>query len=466
MEFTTMMNLVVREINKNSDTQISASAMSKTAIQIDLWSKMFENQATWISDNVQSCNLPAAIASEISRLVTLELKSEVSGSQRADYIQQTYAKVVKDLRKYVEYGCAKGGLIFKPYVTTQGLSVQYIQADAFFPISFNDAGCVTNCVFAEQLQKGKSIYTRLEQHELVNGKLMITNRAYQSTSVATLGSEISVQSVPEWSMLQYQIVFSGVNKIPFGYFKVPLANTYDTDSPLGVSVYSRAIGLIKEADKRYSQIVWEYEAKEAAIHIAEGMLRPDPNNSNKRIVPAHKDRLYRPVDYSNGAKDKPLLDVFSPEIRDTSLFNGFNNQLKLIEFNCSLAYGTLSDPQNVDKTAEEIKSSKQRSYTMVSDTQMTLQDALSDLVDAMNFYCTVYNLCPIGNYETSFDWDDSIVVDSEKERMQDLQDVREGLLPKWKYKVKWQGLSEKQAKAEIEESEGGGIGFDDDGDGA
>ena len=64
----------------------------------------------------------------------------------------------------------------------------------------------------------------------------------------------------------------------------------------------------------------------------------------------------------------------------------FNNQMKLIEFACCLAYGTLSDPQNVDKTATEIKTSKQRSYTFVSDTQQALQTALEDLVYAMNFW--------------------------------------------------------------------------------
>ena len=45
--------------------------------------------------------------------------------------------------------------------------------------------------------------------------------------------------------------------------------------------------------------------------------------------------------------------------------NGYNRIVQKIEFNCGLAYGTLSDPQVVDKTAEEIISSKQRSYATV-----------------------------------------------------------------------------------------------------
>ena len=59
--------------------------------------------------------------------------------------------------------------------------------------------------------------------------------------------------------------------------------------------------------------------------------------------------------------DKEQYKVFAPPIRDKSLINGFNAILRRVEFNSGLAYGTLSDLNTVDKTAEEIKTSKQRS---------------------------------------------------------------------------------------------------------
>lgn len=132
-----------------------------------------------------------------------------------------------------------------------------------------------------------------------------------------------------------------------------------------------------------------------------------------------KKRLYRAVEYSAGVQDKPLLDVFSPAIRDTSYYNGWNQQMRLIEFRCNLAYGTLSDPNNTDKTAEEIKASKQRSYDFISDCQGALQTALTDLVEAIAFWCDIYGLCSSGEYHLSFEWDDSIVVDAATEREND-----------------------------------------------
>lgn len=426
---------------------------SQMAAQIELWTALYENKTPWVDrKEVFSANLAPAIASELARLVTLEMKSEITGGNAAGYLNEQYhRKVLKDIRRYVEYGCAKGGLIMKPYLTQQGVEVQFVQADCFFPISFDSSGRITQCVFTEQFRKGEKIYTRLEVHSLQGERIHIMNRAFVATNDYSLGSEVAINAIERWSEIAPEAVLEGAGRLLFGYFKIPLANADDSDSPLGVSVYSRAVDLIKEADRRYSNICWEYEGTQLAVHVASSLLEYDKEN-NRWIYPAGKERLYRTVEYNTGATDKPFIDTFSPEIRDTALFNGFNNQLKLIEFNCSLAYGTLSDPQNIDKTATEIKTSKQRSYVLVSDTQMALQDALEDLVYAMNFWAVLGGLVPVGNdYEISFDWDDSVIVDAELEREQDRKDVAMGVLNLWEYRMKWMGETEEEAKANLPE---------------
>lgn len=412
MRYSKMMMMVQKVLSDTSEISIDFCISSQMARQIELWSKMYENHPPWKSKTVDVIGLPAAIAGEIARLTTLELKTECKGSARASYIDKVYQKVLKNLRIYTEYGCAKGGLIFKPYPSLGGVDVQIIQADCFFPISFDGSGKISQCVFLEQFRKGDKIFSRLEIHTLQNQVLTINNRVFLSTNDFTLGSEISIGMVDRWAELVPSISFSGVERLPFGYFKVPLANSEDSDSPLGVSVYSRAPGAIKEADRRYSQINWEYDAKEAAVHIAQSLLRLNPQTQETEY-PEGKDRLYRDFEYNAGAVDKPLLEPYSPDIRDQSYFNGLNKQFRIIEFLCNLAYGTLSDPNNVDKTAEEIKTSKQRSYQFVSDTQGALQDALEDLLYAIDFYCTVYNLAPSGAYTASYVWDDSIVRDTD-----------------------------------------------------
>ena len=453
MRFTKMLDLVTNILNKDADTQVDVSLTSQMANQIELWTRMYENRSPWVDNkDALSANLAPAIASEIARLVTLELKSEVTGGTAADYLNEQYQrKVLKDLRRYVEYGCAKGGLVMKPYITQQGIEVQFVQADCFFPLSFDSSGRITQCVFTEQFRKGQKIYTRLEVHTLQGKRVHITNRAFVATNDYSLGSEVVVSSIDRWSELVPELLLEGADRLLFGYFKVPLANADDSDSPLGVSVFSRAVDLIREADRRYSNICWEYEGTQLAVHIAASLLKYNQDR-DKFEYPGGKERLYRNVEYDTGAADKPFIDTFSPEIRDTALFNGFNNQLKLVEFNCNLAYGTLSDPQSVDKTATEIKTSRQRSYVMVSDTQMALQDALEDLVYAMSFWSALYGLVPAGNdYEVSSDWDDSVMVDAETEREQDRKDVAMGVMRLEEYRAKYYGETLEEAVKNLPE---------------
>ncbi|MBR5825817.1 MAG: phage portal protein, partial [Clostridia bacterium] len=131
---------------------------------------------------------------------------------------------------------------------------------------------------------------------------------------------------------------------------------------------------------------------------------------------------------------------------------GWNNQLRLIEFSCSLAYGTLSNPQNVDKTAEEVKSSKQRSYTFVSETQAALQKALEDWCEAAYFWSRIYNLAPDGKYEMSFEWGDSILSDPDAERENDRKDLANGTLRPEEYRAKYRDESLEDALKNLPEA--------------
>ena len=54
MNFTRMMSLIAKELNKTSETQVDMALTMKMATQIELWSKMFQNKAFWLNRNVKS----------------------------------------------------------------------------------------------------------------------------------------------------------------------------------------------------------------------------------------------------------------------------------------------------------------------------------------------------------------------------------------------------------------------------
>lgn len=391
---------------------------------------------------------------------------------RAEYLNTQYTKVKNKIRNQLEYGIAKGGLVIKPYIvisdiTTDGentdtennirqdvdIEFDYIHADNFFPIAFDGSGKITEAAFVQVKTDKSTVYTRLEYHKLQNNMVTVTNLAFKKenrTQPSTtdfdsdLGEQINLTEVPEWADLQPVTQIGNVDRLLFAYFKMPEANTIEAHSPLGVSGYSRAVKLIKEADLQYSRMLWEFQGGELAIDIDRDALNTveDEEKNTYEIPNMLQARLMRKVDLGNSE----TYQVFNPPYRDASLINGLNNILMRIEDVCALSRGTLSDVAAEARTATELKILKQRSYSVNAEIQKALEDALKDLVYVMDIYCTLYEVTAPGEYDISFEWDDSILVDVETELNKRITLMQNGLASKLETRMWYFGETERQAR--------------------
>jgi A118 family predicted phage portal protein len=364
--------------------------------------------------------LSAAIAAENARAVTIEMDVQISGSPRADWLATQMAPVLGKLRTYTEYCAAKGGLMFKPYIRDGGIAVDYVQADQFYPVAFDVNGNMTSCVFVDQKQSGQIYYTRLEYHALTGDGYLIKNAAWRSNAKDTLGNPVPLASIAEWADLEPEATILNVYRPLFAYFKMPMANNIDPTSPLGVSVYSRAVDLIRQADEQWSNFLWEFESGQRALYTDPLAFGKD-DRTGKPVLP--NKRLYRTLDLA-GKLDAPgLFEDWTPTLREVNILNGLDAILKRIEFTVGLAQGTLSDPNTVALTATEIKMSRQRTYATITDTQKALQGAMDNLLYAMDVWVTLGNLAPRGKYQAVYTFDDSIVADHDTQFAQDSQAV-------------------------------------------
>lgn len=431
-----------------SKSTIEEALKVKTAISnemdkaMNLWLKIFTNNAPWLNEEVSSLQLGASIAEEFARLITLEMKSEVTGSARADYINEYYQKVLEDLKSELALFNAVGGGFFKPYVKSDKFYIDYIPQTDCKPLKFDNAGNITSMVFSSQISKGDKIYTRLETHTLQGTDYIIENKVYvtESYNSSMLGRAASLSEVAEWSELLERTVIENIERPLFAYYKVPLSNNIDTKSCLGPSVYHKAIDSIRKADVQAARLDYEYESAERSIYADIDAIKNDGTGKSIRskIVKTLN------TDENNFYKE------FSPQLRDEGFIRGQNKIKQEIEFQCNLAYGTISDPNQVDKTATEINASKQRSYASVSQMQKSLEYALKHLVQILDIYCDLYELAPAGEYEVSAEWDDSIIVDTESEQRIRLQETNLGLGSKIDYLMWRYGLTEEQAQEKLD----------------
>lgn len=539
---------------------LTPTISTEMADAIELWSLMYEDRAPWLREpthdspvRIVSLGLPALIASEKARMVTLEMESEINApmteieepnpdyvppgidangfptmgqgsmtvkkdvptgpTERADYLSEQFEKVRKQIRRQLEYGIAKGGLVIKPYVVfrnnekfknesvsdesntnTQSseqsantskpdsknridnnvenqaqkeyiadIEFDFIQADGFYPLAFDANGKVTEGAFVQKRVNKDVTYSRVEYHKLENRTVTVMNFAFKaynnntSSSMSAsgigtdLGTPIPLSEVPEWSSLKEKVVIADVDRLLFAYFKMPEANTIDTYSPLGVSGFSRVVNLIKDADYQYSRLLWEYEGGELAVDVDRDALKlveVDINgNEYETQRPVAQERLFRKVDLN--AED--TYNVFNPQLRDESILNGLNTILIRIEDACGLSRGTISNEMLYQaKTATELKILKQRSYATNADIQQALEDTLKDVIYVMDVYCSLYNITPEGEYECSFEWDDSIIVDIETELSKRLTLMQNGLASKLETRMWYFNETENQAKAALQ----------------
>lgn len=568
---------------------IQPCVSDRMADAIQLWSDMYEGHSPWIKEptfsdptRIVSLGLPALIASEKARMVTLEMKSEINApmgqvdmqgkpcigtdnngnqkpqtidsnlstesgnaisakkesdgitpggismssafqqksmeaptgpTERAEFLNKQYKKLKRQIRRQLEYGIAKGGLVIKPYIVlfddsqadstnssgASGVSAEsknisnmnkdttssknasqskqsggrlkydsdldkaeiefdFIQADRFFPLAFDANGKVIEAAFVQtKVDKAKGrVYIRLEYHKLEKRTVTVHNLAFESTdmnlansnnirSVSNLGRPIPLTDVPEWASLEPVTTIESVDRLLFAYFRMPEANTVDPYSPLGVSGYSRVIQLIKDADMQYSRLLWEFEGGEMAIDVDRDALKVD---GDQTVIPQKQQRLFRKVDLN--AED--TYNVFAPALRDESLTHGLNTIFMRIEDATGLSRGTLSEVTAQEaKTATELKILKQRSFATNADIQMALQDALEDAVYVMDVYCDLYDVTPAGEYETSFEWDDSIIVDSESELSKRITLMQNGLASKLETRMWYFGETENQARMALQQ---------------
>lgn len=413
------------------------AALSQSMIDaINEWKKMYEGKAAWVeySDYIKSLKIEQGICREFADVTLSEMDAAVDNEK----LNGIFLKCIEDINEYFQEGLALGSLIIKPLGQDKA---EFVTADKFIPISFDDNGKPNDCAFLTVKCVGENqYYTRCERHYLTPLGLAIENTAYHSQDKSDIGMKVSLENVDEWKGLPESVLYPGMKQMDFGYYRNPVKNHID-GSACGVSIYDSAIDIIHRADIQGARIDWEYESGERAVHVDERALK---KKSGRVSMAALNNRLYRGLNIEDG-KDKELLREYSPQMRDEAYHRGLEKYLRQIEFSVGLAYGDLSDVQEVEKTATEIKVAKTRKYNRVNMVQKKLKSCLEDFVAGMAFYNGLLN----SGYTFNCVFHDSIMTDEETERMQDRQDMATGIMSKAEYRSKWYGETIEEAEKNL-----------------
>ena len=418
---------------------------AEMATLINRCGQIYRGTPYWLTEGVRTINFAKSVCSETARLTTLGIKVTIDGSARGKYLQEQFDKYVYyNLRQWLEYGCGYGSVILKP----NGASIDVYTPDRFM-ITDHANGNVTGAVFVSQeiSGNGKEYYTRFEFHRFENdGNYKITNNCFVSDNPNDIGKPIAIVDTP-WSDIEEETSIGGLDKPLFALFKTPEANNIDIKSALGMPCFYDAIQELRDLDIAYSRNATEIEDSERTILVDDALVQGVGKNKDQTAVKLP--RFARKV-YGSGQGE--YYQEINPTLNTATRLEGINALLSQIGYKVGFSNGyfVFNEKQGI-QTATGIEAEQQRSIQFIKDMRDRLESCVDDLINAMDAFATLYDLAPEGTYETNYDFGD-ITYNYAEDKATWLGYVSVGLIPKWKYLEKFEGMTEEEAKALVEEA--------------
>jgi len=434
------MNNLINLIKKEYDTPVSDNMISN----IEEWEDMYCDNPHWECESI--LGTPQTICQTLSSQILTEAKIEVTGeSEKAIFVREQIEKhLLPRLKEQLEKGMAVGGIVFRPYISNGGINIDFCRQGQFLILAFDDDGNVTDIAFGEQIQNGKVTYTRVERQTLDGDNVIIENKAYKGKG-RNLGKEIPLSTVDKWADIDPKVVQEGIEGTCFGYYRTPLANNIDIDSPVGISIFSPAKALIKKVDEQFDRLDWEYEGGQLAVDVSEDAILPQSELTDQIKVEQTKKRLYHKMDF----QDIDTWKAYNPSLRDSNYNDGLDNYLMRIEDKIGMERGALSKVDSVARTATEIITLKERRYHTLVDNQEALENALQDMFKAVSYLAEKYYDVE-GGCKLVINWNDSILEDYQTELDRHQQRIDMGIEDKIEARMWAFGEDRKDAEKALE----------------
>lgn len=450
-----------KEIEERFQADVQLSSVMEAAI--DKFYCITAGRPPWMDpeDDIESINFAGYIDDVTAGLVTLDLGIDISGSERADYLQKQADYVLAVIHDKVSEGLGNCGIMFKP----NGQNIDYIEPGSFAPTETDSNGNILGCVFQSQIQRGNYTYTRLEWHRFEDAATedgtaarvyRITNYAYKArtgkyggSAITNIGDPCSLTEVKEWANIAPDIAIENVEMPLFAYFKNPAPNRIDRTSPLGVPVWHNAMKELKDLDIAWSRKSAEVEDSKHMTFVAQSAIQFAEQHNLK--LPRWVRGLEMGVD-----ADSTVHEHVSTLLTDQRI-SDINSILSLISTKCGFSQGFFQlDEKTGMMTATQVEADDQETIRTIKNIRDALRDALTQLLYGCNVMADLYSDTPPELWETlkeslEFHFGD-ITYSYEEDKAAWWKYRIQGDVPPWMYYVKFEKMSEEEAKAMVEES--------------
>ena len=446
-------------------------------------------------------NTAKAICSEMAGLVwgeectvNVSMEGRESTDENPDPLNEFIQKVLEKnafhekMQESIEEGLALGGNALKVWAEskrdengneipdTRKIMIGYAMADQFIPISWDNAK-VTEGVFVSRIAKGGYYYTRLEWHRWNGLTYVITNELYRSeiqkgknadSSQDILGVRYPLSEIYPYLDEETEIP---VEESLFTYWRTPIANNLDDNSPLGMSIYGNSLETLHALDICHDSFVREFRLGKKRIIVPARAVRSvvDPVSGKVCRYFDANDETYEAL--ASDSPDDLKISDNSVELRVDEHLAAINAFLSILCLQTGFSPGTFTFDQHGGlKTATEVVSENSKTYKTIKTIQKQIRPAIEHLVrniiDVAILYEVEYEGQKIeslvaNGYHVNITFDDGITQDRQTNLNEGVMLVGAGLLSKYTFMTDpryGQGLTPEEAQAELDRIKAEGTG--------
>jgi len=415
---------------------------------IRMWDEISTGKPPWANadDDIETINMAKHITDTRAKLAMLDIGISISGSARADYLQTVIDDLLNRLPDRFAEAERLGGMIVK----WNGQTWDFVMPGNFGITSQTDNGEINGAIFASHTTQGSGHYTRLEYHRFDGDRYIVTNKAFKNETNGSgkysLGRPVTLQNVDAWAHLQDEVAILNLEKPLFAYYRVPGANIVDPTSPLGQSVFANALTELKAIDVAVSRKNAEVEDSKHITFVGQTVIQ---NAVNKGI---ELPRFVKGLGMGIGDGEVSAIHEHTPTMLTEARIKDINFNLSMAGVKCGFSEGVfVLDGQTGMITATQVEADDRDTVQTIKHDRDALKTALTQAIYGANAMASLYGLAPLGEYELDFNFGD-ITYSYEEDKASWKSYAAQGWIPKWIYFVKFEGMSEEEAKKLTQEA--------------
>lgn len=402
---------LLRSLGKQ--TPMTDENIDAAYLLIEKWRAIYGNYPDWASYQTNGLNGLKTVNRKLtsaSKIISAELASLIWSEQPQINVSTEIDEILKkndfyeEMQKYIEYFSALGGIAVKGYYDGFEIKLDFVTAERFVPLSYTNQQITDGQFIDNRTYNGKK-FVRLEIYKKTETGYIIINELYDDNN-----RSVPLSTIPDLEAIVTPVEVTTDKKL-FSYVKYPVANNFDMNSPLGISMFANSESSLEALDTAYDLLNDELVLGRKRIIVPDAAMKAifDPERGAMDRFFDTNDRVFQALHFEEADSYKITDNTVS--LRVDQIVAAIDAHLRIIEFQTGFSQGTFSfDMKSGIKTATEVISDNSKTFKTKKAAQNQINSLLMDSIEIVQAIGELYKV-EIGEKTVSILWDDSVIED-------------------------------------------------------